>query len=132
MGLASYLLGITDPAMVSRDPLRGSLFENLVIIEMVKHQFNSGLDQPMFFYRDNHSNEVDLIIKKADQLQAIEIKSSQTFHPGFLKGLNHLNRLLPRRVTSDYLVYDGSMEQTGSRSILNFRTFSKLLNESAG
>ncbi|MCX6225414.1 MAG: ATP-binding protein [Bacteroidia bacterium] len=130
VGLASYLLGITDPVMVSRDPLRGSLFENLVIIEMVKHQFNSGLDQPLFFYRDNHSNEVDLIIKKADRIQAIEIKSSQTFHPGFLKGLNHLNKLFPGRITSERLVYDGIMEQTGARSILNFRTFSRLLHES--
>jgi len=129
VGLASYLLGITEPAMVSRDPLRGSLFENLVIMEMVKHQFNSGQNRQMFFFRDNHNNEVDLIIKKGNLFQAIEIKSSQTFNSNFIKGLNLLKKLLPDRIADDYLIYDGTLEQTGTRSILNFRTFSRLLNE---
>lgn len=129
VGLASYLLGITNSTQMSRDPLRGSLFENLVITEVVKHYFNIGQDQPMFFFRDNHHLEVDLIIKRADKLIALEIKSAQTFNADFLKGINRLTELMPGRITSDYLIYDGTTEQTGPRSILNFRTFSGALNE---
>ncbi len=77
----------------------------------------------MFFYRDSHHNEVDLIIKLRDQIAAIEIKSAQTFNTDFLKGLNQLAGLLPGKIRMDFLVYDGSMEQSGQRSILNFRTF---------
>jgi hypothetical protein len=128
VGLASYLLGITNSAQISRDPLRGSLFENMVITEVVKHYFNTGQDQPLYFFRDNHHFEVDLMIKRADKLIALEIKSAQTFNADFLKGINRLTELMPGRITSDYLVYDGTMEQTGPRSILNFRTLSKVLN----
>jgi len=129
VGMASYLLGITNPAQMSRDPLRGSLFENMVVTEVVKHYFNTGQDQPLYFFSDNHHLEVDLIIKKADELIALEIKSAQTFNTDFLKGLNRLTELMAGRITSDYLIYDGTTEQTGPRSILNFRTMPRVLNE---
>lgn len=122
-GLACYLLGISGPAQVGRDPLRGFLFENMVIAEVVKHFFNQGQDPQLFFYRDSHHNEVDLVIQVQDQLAAIEIKSAQTFHTDFLQGLNQLTAWLPGRIRRDFLVYDGSVEQNGQRSILNFRTF---------
>jgi len=124
-GLVSYLLGINDPSQMTRDPLRGFLFENMVIIEVVKHFYNIGQDPRVFFYRDSHHNEVDLIIKLQDQLAAIEIKSAQTFNTDFLKGLNQLAALLAGKIRKDFLVYDGSIEQSGRRSILNFRTFIK-------
>jgi predicted AAA+ superfamily ATPase len=127
-GLASYLLGINNPLQMSRDPLRGFLFENLIVTEVVKHFYNIGQDPQVSFYRDNHQNEVDLIIKLQDQLAAIEIKSAQTFNTGFLNGLNQISELLPGRIRKDFLVYDGLVEQSGQRSILNFRTFVKSLS----
>ncbi len=50
VGLASYLLGIDDIAQMNRDPLRGSLFENMVVMEIVKHRYNSGLDHQLSFF----------------------------------------------------------------------------------
>jgi len=126
-GLAAYLLGINDPALMGRDPLRGFLFENLVVADVVKHYYNQGQDPQMFYFRDSHHNEVDLLLRQGDQLAAIEIKSAQTFNPDFLKGLNKLAALLPGRVRQDFLVYDGAIEQQGPRSILNFRRFVKEL-----
>lgn len=121
-GLACYLLGITDARQMSRDPLRGALFENLVIVELLKHRYNSGKDPAMFYYRDSHHTEVDLVLKKGRELVAVEIKSSATFHTEFLKGLDYFRKLFGERVTGSYLVYAGSMEQSGSISILNYRT----------
>ena len=43
VGLASYLLGIESPAQVATHPLRGALFENVVVGEALKHRFNRGL-----------------------------------------------------------------------------------------
>jgi uncharacterized protein len=122
-GLVSYLLGINDQSQMTRDPLRGFLFENMVIMEVVKHFYNTGQDPRVFFYRDSHHNEVDLIIKIQDQMAAVEIKSAQTFNNDFLKGLKKLGELYTNRIRMDFLVYDGSMEQFGHHSILNFRTF---------
>jgi hypothetical protein len=40
VGLASYLLDIESEVQLNRDPLRGALFENLVITELLKIRFN--------------------------------------------------------------------------------------------
>jgi predicted AAA+ superfamily ATPase len=122
-GLASYLLGITDEQQMSRDPLRGSLFENLVIMEVLKHRFNKGLDPAVFYYRDSHHAEVDLILRKGHDLIPIEIKSSSTFHPDFLKGLNYFAKIFGERVTDMYMIYDGKMEQSAPKKIMNYRSF---------
>lgn len=48
VGLASYLLGIHNEVQISRDPLRGHLFENAILLELKKYQLNQGYD-PSFF-----------------------------------------------------------------------------------
>lgn len=125
VGLASYLLGITDKDQMSRDPLRGALFENMVVMEMVKQRYNSGLDHNLSFFRDSHHNEVDIVSTHGRKLTPVEIKSSQTFNPDFMKGLDYFKSLFSERVENDFLIYDGSIEQAGNRSILNYKTFSK-------
>ncbi|MDP1623070.1 MAG: ATP-binding protein [Bacteroidales bacterium] len=122
-GLASYLLGITNEQQMSRDPLRGGLFENLVIMELLKHRFNKGVDPSVFYYRDSHHVEVDLILRKGQELIPIEIKSSSTYHPDFLKGLNYFSKVFGGRVTDMYLIYDGKMEQSAPKKIMNYRSF---------
>jgi predicted AAA+ superfamily ATPase len=42
VGLASYLLGIETSDQLFRDPLRGGLYENLVILEILKARLNCG------------------------------------------------------------------------------------------
>jgi len=64
VGLAAYLLGIETPGQLSRDPLRGGLYENLLILEILKFSLNYGKRPELFFYRDTNGNEVDLVIKK--------------------------------------------------------------------
>jgi len=123
-GLAAYLLGITHAEQMSRDPLRGSVFENLVILEILKQRFNEGLDPSIFFFRDSHHMEVDLVLRRGNQLIPVEIKSSGTYHPDFLKGLNYFEKLFRERVTESWLIYDGKLEQTGPRKIMNYRTYS--------
>jgi len=100
VGLAAWLLGLETPAQVQRDPLRGSLYENLLIIETAKIIRNRGAQPQLYFYRDNKGNEVDLLISSADRmLTAIEIKSAATFHPEFLNGLHAFRRALPDKIS---------------------------------
>jgi len=129
VGLASYLLGIEEKVMMSRDPLRGSLFENMVVMEIVKHRFNAGFDHNVSFFRDSHHNEVDMVFRQGPKLIPIEIKSSQTFNPDFLNGLNYFKSVFPERVEKEFVIYDGQIEQTGQLSILNYKTLSKKMAE---
>ncbi len=77
-GLAAYLLGIETAKQASRDPLRGNLFENIVVLEAMKARLNDNKEPNLFYMRTEKGVEVDLIIKKEGMLYPYEIKSAMT------------------------------------------------------
>jgi uncharacterized protein len=87
-GLAAYLLGITEARSIGTHPMRGPLFENMLISEYGKYCRNFGLSNGLFFWRDNTGNEVDLLIERAGELWPVEMKSGATFQPEWRKGLH--------------------------------------------
>jgi len=115
-GLVTYLLGIEDEKQVSRDPLIGSLFENMVVIEALKSRTNKGLDSNLFFFRDSHHNEVDLLYKKANHLVPVEIKSSTTYNDDFVKGVQKFQDAIPD-ASDGYVVYGGKNCFTAAKNI---------------
>ena len=106
-GLASYLLGIESPSQIATHPLRGNLFENFVIAEVLKHEFNRARKPNISFFRDLNGNEVDLLLQHGDQWMPMEIKSAKTFREEQLKGLRHLRKLLPGKTISPMLLNTG-------------------------
>jgi predicted AAA+ superfamily ATPase len=106
-GLAANLLGIENAEQVSRDPLRGGLYENIVILEFLKARLNHGKRPDLFFYRDTHGNEVDLILRHERMMIPIEIKSAATFTPDFLKGIETFRKVLKERCTGGFIFYNG-------------------------
>jgi len=127
VGLLAFLLGIEDSKQLDRDPLRGAIFENMVVSELIKMRFNKGLDSNMYFYHDSHHNEIDVIIKHGNQLQPVEIKSSQTFHIDFLKQFKSFSRNYSKKIISPVLVYDGEIQQkVHDVEIINFRNMRKI------
>lgn len=127
VGLAAYLLGIEEITQLERDPLRGPLFENMLVIEFLKNRFNKGLDSNIYFYRDSHHSEVDLISKAAKHLEAYEIKSAQTFHPDFLKNLFKLKKLFGNKLRKMTLIYDGELQsQVRGVDVMNFRNINSV------
>jgi len=122
VGLAAYLLGIENTSHVETHPLRGSLFENMVTLELLKKRYNAGLDNNLYFYRDNHGNEVDILQEAGYQLNLFEIKSAETFTPHFLKGLDYFKKIVPDRVGISNLVYAGSDEMSiKEHRIVNYK-----------
>ncbi len=106
-GLVSYLLGIEAINQAKRDPLRGGLYENFVILEILKSLYNQGKRAELYFYRDTHGSEVDLIIKQQRRLIPIEIKSAETFTKDFLKGILKFRGLSRDRCGQGYVLYNG-------------------------
>ncbi|MCI7605520.1 MAG: ATP-binding protein [Spirochaetales bacterium] len=86
-GLASYLLGIETARQASRDPLRGSLFENMVVLEALKCRLNDNKTPNLFYMRTEKGVEVDLILKKEGMLFPFEIKSSMTPNKEYAKNM---------------------------------------------
>lgn len=88
-GLASWLIGIEDQTQVLTHPLRGALFENLVITELVKYRYNRLRRHNLLFFRDAKGHEVDALVSQADTVVPIEIKSSATFRSEFFRGIEY-------------------------------------------
>jgi predicted AAA+ superfamily ATPase len=107
-GLASYLLGIEGPGEAMRDPLRGNLYENLVILEIKKNRLNAGKKPEQYFYRDSRGMEVDLILRRGNRLMPVEIKSAETFTKQFLKGIENFRKVAGERCGDGLVLYNGA------------------------
>lgn len=114
-GLAVALLGIENAGQINLHPLRGSLFENMVVVDFLKRRYNSGKSNNLFFWRDNVGNEIDLIMENGQKLLPIEIKSGQTISNEFFKGINFWNKMT--QTEGGIVVYGGDMIQKRSNGI---------------
>lgn len=111
VGLASYLLGIERPEQVATHPLRGVLFENIVVTEALKHRWNRGFEPRLSFFRDSRGLECDLLYETGWGINAIEIKSGATVNKDMFRSLRKVADLLPD-VISKTLVYGGDHSQS--------------------
>lgn len=108
-GLACHLLGINKPAHLQGHPLRGALFENLIVAEAYKQVYNSGRSDLPYFYRDNNGCEVDMLFERGSELELYEIKSSMTVSKDFFGNLQKLDKYTGR-VRSKNLIYAGDQK----------------------
>ena len=121
-GLACFLLDIESPRQLARDKMRGSIFENYIVMEIIKHRYNRGLLNGVYFYRDSNKNEVDILLKEEGEITAIEVKSSMTYHTSFEDSLSKLSSWIKTPVKNKLIVYTGDFENTASEiKLINYR-----------
>jgi predicted AAA+ superfamily ATPase len=120
VGLVCYLLGIETAQQLEHHPLRGAIFENMVVCELLKGRYNKGLEKNIMFYRDK-TCEVDILQEEAGQLHAYEVKSAERFHPDFTKSLEYLKVLLKDNLLSLNIVYTGDNLSIGSIHLRNYK-----------
>ncbi len=125
-GLACSLLGIKQINELSNSHFRGSLFENYVIMELLKTKYNRGSQSSIYYWRDNKGIEIDVLIDTGKKLIPIEVKSAQTFSESYLKSIIQWNKFSKNK--GGLLLYDGDMEFTGTNGIKvnNWRKISEL------
>jgi len=116
VGFASYLLGITERSQIPSHPLRGNLYENLVISDLHKQRYHQAKIPGFYFYRDSNRNEIDCLVEKATHFDLIEIKSGQTFNSDYLKGIKSFVRAIkpPYSIDTSYVIFGGDEPQTRS------------------
>ncbi|MFH1146239.1 MAG: DUF4143 domain-containing protein [Pseudomonadota bacterium] len=105
--------------------MRGSHYENLVVVDIIKGALNKGIRPEAYFFRDSHGNEVDLLIREKGVITPVEIKSAGTFFLDFVKGLERFQALGIKRVTAGAVFYNG--EQRFNVHVV--RAFNPLLVE---
>lgn len=127
-GLACYLLDIETKTQLDRDKMRGAIFENYVVMEVVKHRLNQGREGGVYFYRDSNQNEVDILLKQEGELTAIEVKSSMTYSASFEKSLKKIDQWMEEPVKQKVIVYNGDFENVaGDIKVVNYRNLEGLL-----
>jgi len=122
-GLACSLLGIREKRELEISHFKGALFENYVIMEMLKQKFNGGSNSGFYYWKENNGLEIDLLIDTGKKMIAHEIKSTETFHESLLKGLEKWRKI--SQSTDGVLLYNGKIELTGKSQIdiLNWRNY---------
>ena len=122
-GLAAHLLGIETAAQLLRDPLRGSLFENLVVAEALKQRANAGRAPNLWFLRTEDGFEIDLLRVSGRLLRPVDIKSAMTWHDSFAKNVRAFARE-ESGTNSPTVVYDGDdLDLSDGVAVRNFRSF---------
>ena len=124
VGLAAWILGIRNAQDLATHPLRGNLFENMIVVEMLKRQFNQGEINNLSFYRDKAKHEVDILQEYGSSIRGYEVKSGKTFHSDWLRDLKYLQGLMPEALDSTQVIYDGDEQQFSQYNGLhNYRSF---------
>jgi len=124
-GLACFLLDIESPRQLERDKMRGAIFENYVVMEIIKYRYNRGLFGGVYFYRDSNQNEVDILLKEEGEITAIEVKSAMTYHTSFADSISKLPSWIKTPVIKKMIVYTGDFENTsGDVKLINYKHLS--------
>lgn len=126
-GLCCSLLEIENEKQLANHPLRGALFENLMVVELLKGRLNRGLRSNLFYWKDRTGNEIDVLLDQSAGTVPVEIKLSATFHPDFLKGIRYWQKLNPK-VKSNYLIFTGQDAALEKTKILNWRSLDEIKN----
>ncbi len=123
-GLACWLLGIRRPEELKSHPLRGALFESWVVAEISKAFANQGVRSRFHYWRDHRGRGVDLVVDRALDLVAVEVKSGATVHPSFFDSLERFSVLAreavppPQEGVRRVLVAGGSDRQQRSAGVV--------------
>lgn len=112
-GLLCYLLGIHQPEQLRRHPLRGAVFENWILSEILKARLHRGRLRQLYFYRDSQKLEADLVLERNGRTVLIEAKSGRTLSSGLFTNLHKVQAALeiPSEKCEKILAYGGQQMQ---------------------
>jgi predicted AAA+ superfamily ATPase len=114
VGLAAFMLGIENEEELLISKYKGAIFENFVLLEMMKNHYAQGIHRNYSFWRDSNQNEIDLLIEKGKQVACVEMKYSQTVKQEFIKSLHYLDKIKGDLELTHFLV--NSMDESQKRS----------------
>lgn len=113
VGLACNLIGISEPGQLTAHPLRGALFETMVVDEFLKRRANAAGHWNINYYRDSNRNEIDLVVDNAGRVGLYEIKSGATFSSDWTNTMDRLFAQFGLDV-SRTVIYGGEKSQLRS------------------
>ena len=77
-GISSHVLNISSVEELESSRYKGDVYETFVFAELLKHINYSENVMEFFYYRTQDKKEIDFIVKKGEQILAIEVKSAKS------------------------------------------------------
>jgi len=126
-GLACSLLGIREKEQVRTHYMKGSLFENLILNEFIKRNFNRGESRTLYYWQNNHGKEIDCVFENNEDLVAIEIKSGKTISTSYFDNLTYWQKLSGQAGKPGYVVYGGEQSlKTSAGELVSWRELDRV------
>lgn len=130
-GLACHLLGIHTKEQLLTHPLYGSLFETFIVSEFMKFFANKGVDQDMFFWRDQQGTEADIVIIEGNKAGLYEIKSAQTIAADVFTKLETIQKVISQKVRLN-LIYGGEDKQSRTKgNVISWKSLFEHLSDNS-
>ena len=111
-GVVCSLLGITPKQFLNSHPLKGAIFETMVVSEFIKYGRHTASPHNFYYWRDKTGRGIDLILEKQDNAIPVEIKSGKTIQDYFFKNIRYWLKLTGN--SKGYLMYAGNQQQKRS------------------
>lgn len=126
-GVACSLLGIREENQVSLHYMKGALFENLVITEFLKRNFNRGENRQPYFWQDNHGREIDCLLVDGEKIIPVEIKSGKTISTSYFDNFKYWKSVAPATEHPELVVYGGDQSmQISTGSLVSWRDLARI------
>lgn len=126
-GLACSLLGIESEQQLSTHYARGSLFESMIVADLMKQRFNQGLPPHLSYWRDRSGQEIDVIAEVGSVRRAAEIKLSSTIADAFFKGLRYWQSVSGDLPKDSFVIYGGeAMQKRRHATVLPWKETQKI------
>lgn len=125
-GLLAFLLKIKTRETLLTHPVKGALFENMIIAEFHKQMHHTYQSESPWFWRDNHGDEVDLLLDQGLSLDVFEIKASETVLTENFKGLTKFAQISDIPLNTKGLINAGDLNQKRSHGqVISWKDFPK-------
>ena len=126
-GIVCSLLGIQNEMQIRSHYLRGALFENFILNELMKKSFNQGKRHFSYFWQNHHGKEIDCLLVNGESILPIEIKSGKTMSLHYFDNLKYWHKLTQTPEDSGYVVYGGEKTlKTSAGSLISWRDIEEI------
>jgi len=107
-GLLCSLLGISTTIHLKKHQAYAAIFENWIMSEVKKNNFNRGIQEGMYYFRDSAGNEIDLVYERDGQPVAIEIKANKKITTDMFSGIKYWQKNNNNQYSQSILLYGGN------------------------
>jgi predicted AAA+ superfamily ATPase len=116
VGVVCSFLRISTSVQLETHPLRGAIFETMVVVELLKKLTNKAMQPNIYYWRDKTGHEIDIIIDTPEKLVPVEIKSGKTIATDWFKSIKYWCNL--SKQNQSFLLYAGKDTQRWRKDLL--------------